>query len=200
MDMENHNEELQENPTVQKRLFGRGIYGSKDVPIRILDGLIGVLIVLIVAMIGYFAINGGFHVTFDTQGGSEVAAQKVRHSQYAAEPEAPAKPGYVFDGWYLEGGVPWDFAKDTVQNDLTLIASWKPAEITVKFDLDGGTWNGSDTLEPVSVIYGETYGELPVPSKEGYEFDGWYYSGARIESDTKVTTNGEHVLTAQWRG
>jgi hypothetical protein len=37
--------------------FGRGIYGSKDVPIRILDGLIGVLIVVIVGMIIFFAVD-----------------------------------------------------------------------------------------------------------------------------------------------
>ena len=57
--------------------FGRGIYGSKDVPIRILDGLIGVLIVVIVGMIIFFAVRGGFNIVYDTDGGSEVAARKV---------------------------------------------------------------------------------------------------------------------------
>ena len=42
----------------KKRWFGRGIYGSKDVPIRILDGLIAFLIVLTVALTAVFAING----------------------------------------------------------------------------------------------------------------------------------------------
>lgn len=41
-------EEKKELP--KKRWFGRGIYGSKDVPIRILDGLIAFLIVLTVAL------------------------------------------------------------------------------------------------------------------------------------------------------
>ena len=44
--------------------FGRGIYGSKDVPIRILDGLIGVLIVVIVGMIIFFAVRGGFNIVY----------------------------------------------------------------------------------------------------------------------------------------
>ena len=43
----------------KKRWFGREIYGSKDVPIRILDGLIAFLIVLTVALTAVFAINGG---------------------------------------------------------------------------------------------------------------------------------------------
>ena len=51
-------EEKKELP--KKRWFGRGIYGSKDVPIRILDGLITFLIVLTVALTAFFAINGGY--------------------------------------------------------------------------------------------------------------------------------------------
>ncbi|MFR8120279.1 MAG: InlB B-repeat-containing protein [Waltera sp.] len=82
--------------------FGRGIYGSKDVPIRILDGLIGVLIVVIVGMIIFFAVRGGFNIVYDTDGGSEVAARKVRYGEFLTEPETPYKPGYTFDGWYTE--------------------------------------------------------------------------------------------------
>ena len=35
-----------ENPMIRKRWFGRGIYGSKDVPIRILDGIIEMIYAL----------------------------------------------------------------------------------------------------------------------------------------------------------
>ena len=48
------------------------------------------------------------------------------------------------------------------------------------------------------MTYGEAYGELPVPEKEGFLFDGWVYSGAVIKADTTVTMTGEHVLTARW--
>ena len=65
--------------------FGRGIYGSKDVPIRILDGLIGVLIVVIVGMIIFFAVRGGFNIVYDTDGGSEVAARKGRYGEFLTE-------------------------------------------------------------------------------------------------------------------
>ena len=49
----------------KKKLFGRGIYGSKDVPIRILDGLIVGMILLAVVLTVIFSINGGYRVTFD---------------------------------------------------------------------------------------------------------------------------------------
>ena len=89
-----------ENPVVKKRWFGRGIYGSKDVPIRVLDACIGVMIAaaLILTFVG--AINGGFSITFDTGVDDlTVASQKIRHGGTITEPEAPVRPGYVLTGW-----------------------------------------------------------------------------------------------------
>ena len=62
--------------------------------------------------------------------------------------------------------------------------------------MSAGTDAGADSME---VTFGEPYGILPVPVKEGAVFDGWMYSGQTITEDTKVTVNGEHVLTAQWK-
>ncbi len=182
-----------ENPMVKKRWFGRGIYGSKDVPIRILDGFILTVVLVIIVMIVYFAINGGFWVTFDTQGGNTIEKQKLRHGNLVSEPAEPVKPGYTFEGWYNQD-LKWNFAENEVTGDLTLVASWKPAVILVKFDPAGGTC----PTESKEVTFQELYGELPVPSKEGAVFEGWYYSGQKIEPDTQVQMTGEHVLTAQW--
>lgn len=185
----------------RSKWFGRGIYGSKDVPIRLLDGVIAIFIAAAVILVIIATINGGFQVTFDTGGGSQVASQKLRHGSLVQEPEIPVKPGYTFEGWYREDqpDLPWNFALDKVGGDLKLFAAWTPARITVKFDLNGGRAEGVDSAEPVTVTYLEPYGELPVPEKQGAEFAGWEYSGSIIEPDTVVTMTGEHVLTAQWR-
>lgn len=42
-----------------KKWFGRGIYGSKDVPIRILDGFIIGAICFVVILVFWFATHGG---------------------------------------------------------------------------------------------------------------------------------------------
>lgn len=190
-------EETAENPMIKKRWFGRGIYGSKDIPIRLLDGLIGVVIAVIIGMIVFFAIKGGFWVTFDSQGGSEVEKQKVKHGELIAEPEAPVKPGFVFEGWKDEKQeLEWDFDDFAVEGDMTLVAQWSPAKVLVKFDLNGGTLDGAS--EEKEVVFEENYGELPVPVKEGYTFAGWFYSGNEITEETQVLTNGEHILTAEW--
>ena len=125
-----------------KKWFGRGIYGSKDVPIRILDGFIIGAICFVVILVFWFATHGGYNVTFDTEGGSEIAAQSLKHGELAKEPETPLKPGYTFCGWITSEdeslAKEWNFATDKVENDMTLYAVWMPAEVMVKFDLDGG--------------------------------------------------------------
>lgn len=172
--VENHYEENKISEAVmleeeRKKWFGRGIYGSKDVPIRLLDGLIATFIIAIVVMVIYFAMNGGYRVRFHTFGGSEVASQKLRYGELVAEPEIPIKPGYKFEYWYQEEepNLIWNFSVNKVGGDLILYAHWVPAKILVKFDLNGGTTTeGSEVLEPKEVVFNETYGELPTPVKK----------------------------------
>lgn len=194
--------EKTENPIEKKRWIGKGIYGKGDVSIKILDGMIGVFIVVIIVLIVAFALNGGYHVTFETDGGSEVAGQKLDYGEHIQVPDDPIKPGYRFVHWvtsqdeYL--AEVWDFSENKIEEDTTLYAVWEPAEIIVKFDADGGVFPDGREVCEKQVVYGETYGELPVPMKEGYVFEGWVYSQQTIEEDTIVSMTGEHVLTASW--
>lgn len=180
------------------RRFGRGIYDKTDVPIRLLDGFIAGIIIIIVVMIIVFTLNGGYTVSFDTSGGTEIASQKLRHGDFVAPPEEPTRQGYTFAGWYYEGheDETWDFSVEKVGGDLTLIARWEPAKVTVKFDADGGRM--PEGIESIRATYQEAYGELPIPKKEGCRFAGWIYSGQEITADSIVMMPGEHVLTALW--
>ncbi len=48
----------------------------------------------------------------------------------------------------------------------------------------------------------KTYGDLPIPTREGYDFEGWYTEetgGEQIKEDTEVMPN-LHVLYAHWEG
>ena len=196
------NKQQPETGAAKKQWIGKGIYGKKDVPIRILDGLIGGFVVTIIVLVVVFAINGGYYVTFDTDGGSEVSKQKLRYGDHILVPDEPVKPGYEFVHWvtsedeYL--AEEWNFAENKVETDLTLYAVWQPAAMTVKFDLDGGSFPDGNAVMEKQVIFGEIYGELPVPEKEGYVFDGWVYSQQIISEDTVVFMTGEHILMARW--
>lgn len=66
-------------------------------------------------------------VTFDSDGGSEVASQTVEDGAKVTEPADPTKSDYTFGGWYKENTLTteWDFENDTVTDDITLYAKWE---------------------------------------------------------------------------
>ena len=66
-----------------------------------------------------------YTVTFESNGGSEVAPQSISEHDLAAEPSKPVYAGYEFIGWYTGGRQPklYDFTK-TVTESMTLYARW----------------------------------------------------------------------------
>ena len=80
-------------------------------------------------------------VTFDSDGGSAVAAQQVVKGGFVQEPKAPTKASgsantvIVFDGWYY-GDKKWNFATDKVTSDITLKAKWKVIEYSEPLPID----------------------------------------------------------------
>lgn len=65
-------------------------------------------------------------VTFDSQGGSDVAAQKVKNGEVITKPSDPKKANFSFQGWYEEAAAvtPFDFSTKITKN-WTLYAGWK---------------------------------------------------------------------------
>ena len=60
---------------------------------------------------------------------------------------------------------------------------------------------GSVYPESVSAKRYSTYGYLPTPTREGYDFDGWYtepWGGYYINSTYKLYWNHDHTLFAHW--
>ena len=83
---------------------------------------------------GSGAAASKYTVTFDTDGGSAVASQRVEKNDKVSEPAAPTKEGYTFDGWYTDDAfeTAYDF-EAAVTKAFTLYAKWaevaeKPAE------------------------------------------------------------------------
>ena len=89
-------------------------------------------------------------VTFDSQGGSEVASQTVTVGTAAARPDDPARSGYSFQGWYTaaDGDTAWDFA-DPVQTDMTLYARW--SQNGGGGSSGGGSSGGGTTTYPPTI-------------------------------------------------
>lgn len=65
-------------------------------------------------------------VTFNSMGGSIVDEITIAYGNLITEPAKPTRTGYVFVGWFKEADLTtkWDFATDTVTEDITLYAKW----------------------------------------------------------------------------
>ena len=66
---------------------------------------------------------------------------------------------------------------------------------TVTLDANGGTMSGLETATK-TVEDGKQVGTLPTPTRDGYNFLGWYNGETLVEAGTAVT--GDMTLTAKW--
>ena len=142
-----------------------------------------------------------YTVSFDANGGTCPDSSKsvTYDSAYGTLP-IPTRTGYGFEGWFTsaQGGsaVDADTVMSTASNH-TLYAHWSANAYTVSFDANGGTCSDSSK----SVAYDSAYGELPVPTKDCYNFEGWFTAkdgGTQVKADTKVLTDSNHTLYAHW--
>ena len=117
-----------------------------------------------------------------------------------------AQPGYTISSTNLT-----DCSKDyfeigsdkltikSLDRDLNCIINFEPMHYTVTLDPNGGILNDNSTRD---VIYGDTYGSLPIASKKGYVFSGWYTEasdGTKVTETTIVTQTKNHTLYAQYK-
>ena len=110
-------------------------------------------------------VIGAYTVTFQSEGGSEVASQ-IRANTPADQPADPTKEGYTFIGWY-NGESEWNFETPVTEN-LTLTAKWQLNRYTITFDTAGGS-----EVAPITQDYGTTITAPANPAKTGYTFAGW---------------------------
>ena len=132
-------------------------------------------------------VIGAYTVTFQSEGGSEVASQ-IRANAPAARPADPTKEGYTFIGWY-KGESEWDFETPVtpVTPDLTLTAKWQLNQYTITFDTAGGSEVPSITQD-----YGTAITAPANPTKTGYTFAGW------DKTIPSTMPAGDMTITARW--
>ena len=128
-----------------------------------------------------------YTVAFDANGGEGGWSSNMVYGTAIAAPTV-TREGYTFAGWQpaLLGTVP--------ASNVTFTAQWNINQYTVNIDLGGGTGDTGATL-----AYGMHVGDIKLPTKVGYAFDGWWTAaegGEQIPGDTLIT--GELSLYARW--
>lgn len=112
----------------------------------------------------------------------------------------PIKTGYNFTSWTKTNNdsILTDRVFQMKLANTTLTANWTPKVYTLTYNVNGG-----NTLYPTSkqIKYDQAYGTLPVPTRPGYRFEGWYTAAS---GGTKVTSSTIHrqeknvTIYARW--
>lgn len=146
-------------------------------------------------------------VSFNAQGGSEVASRNVDCTSRIDAPDpAPNRAGYTFVGWFKDNAAqsPWSFDQDMVAANTILFAGWQKqsggsTSYTITFDPQQGTVSPATK----TVVVGQPYGELPVPTRSDYTFAGWYTgvngNGTKILPTDTVNLQSDINLYALWQ-
>ena len=123
-----------------------------------------------------------YTLTFDSNGGSEVAAISQDYGTEVTAPANPTREGYTFAGWDKE--VP----STIPAADMTFTAQWQVNQYTFTFDSNGGS-----DVAAITQDYGTEVTAPANPTREGYTFLGW---------DKEVPSTipaADMTFTAQWQ-
>ena len=108
----------------------RGLYLHVKISVKALDCVIVACILVILAVVALEMRDPGLTITFDSRGGTDVAAQKQMYGELLELPEPPTREGYTFTGWHTDTAclVLWNVEERTIETDMTLYAGWEKIE------------------------------------------------------------------------
>ena len=137
-----------------------------------------------------------YDVTFDagegvfpSVAGSTYACRQTVGTAYALPPVNPMFKAHKFAGWWTEAVGGTQVTPSTgvkLQKEHTLYAHWTEGVlVTVRFNVCGG----SVDTEELSYTAEVSFGSFPVPTREHYEFVGWFterIGGEMMRTSTEV--------------
>ena len=123
-----------------------------------------------------------YAITFDTNGGSEIAPITQDYGTAITAPADPTREGYTFIGWDR------DIPEIMPAENITVTAQWEINRYTITFDTAGGS-----DIAPITQDYGTNITAPADPTREGYTFIGW-------DKAIPTTMPAENItVTAQWK-
>ncbi len=132
-----------------------------------------------------------YSINFDSDGGSEVESIIQDYLTEVSAPANPTRTGYEFIGWF-EGDVEYVF--NTIESrDVNLIAKWRSVEYTIKFRSNGGS-----SVNNIVARYGVDIVEPTQPTKQFYNFVGWFEVGSDTAYVFDKMEERDVVLYAKW--
>ena len=122
-----------------------------------------------------------YTITFDTNGGSEIAPITQDYGTEITAPDNPTRKGYTFKGWDKE------IPETMPAENMTVKARWEINQYTIAFDTNGGS-----EIAPITQDYGTAITAPADPTRKGYTFKGW-------DKEIPETMPAENItVKAQW--
>ena len=123
-----------------------------------------------------------YTITFDTNGGSEIAPITQDYGTKITAPDKPTRKGYTFKGWDKE------IPETMPAENMTVKAQWEINQYTIAFDINGGS-----EIAPITQDYGTEITAPDNPTRKGYTFKGW-------DKEIPKTMPAENItVKAQWK-
>ena len=123
-----------------------------------------------------------YTITFDTNGGSEIAPITQDYGTEITAPDNPTRKGYTFKGWDKE------IPETMPAENMTVKAQWEINQYTIAFDTNGGS-----DIAPITQDYGTEITAPDNPTRKGYTFKGW-------DKEIPETMPAENItITARWK-
>ncbi len=133
-----------------------------------------------------------YTITFNSDGGSDVANITDDYKKTVTAPENPVKTGYTFQYWTLDG-TEYTFSTMPAKN-ITLKAAWKINQYTIAFDSDGGS-----EVEDITANYNAGITAPEKPTKTGYTFQYWVEKDSNVKYGIPAYMPADNVsLKAVW--
>ena len=122
-----------------------------------------------------------YTITFDTNGGSEIAPITQDYGTEITAPDNPTRKGYTFKGWDKE------IPETMPAENITVKAQWEINQYTITFDTNGGS-----EIAPITQDYGTEITAPDNPTRKGYTFKEW-------DKEIPETMPAENMtVKAQW--
>ncbi|MDD6000946.1 MAG: InlB B-repeat-containing protein, partial [Bacteroidales bacterium] len=134
-----------------------------------------------------------YTITFNTDGGSAVAAITQDYNSAITAPANPTKEHYKFIGW--DKAIPATMPAE----NISLTAQWEAIEYNITLDYAGGELPTGKSNPSTYTIETPTF-TLEKPIRTGYTFAGWN-TGKTVDPDGTIVTGSfdDIALTATWQ-
>ena len=159
--------------------------------------LVCLLVVLTAFLLVACTNNKTYTISFETNGGEKIESVVIEGDGTLQAPAEPKKEGHKFLGWFLDEDCEQpvtDFSVLKFEADTTLYAKWQINTYTVTFNTVGGSAVDNQTVEHGKAV------TIPAnPTKEGYEFAGWYLKQDYSKAYANDLIKADTTLYARWR-